>query len=880
MNIKSLIHCILLVVTLILCAVTAEASRFVDNGNGTLTDKETGLMWQKNNVVDYQQWTQAKSYCEDLQLGGHSDWRLPDKDELSGIFDKVYYGQSGIAIDPAFELVSHHTSNHNYYAYWTNTEYPDSTFQPLKLKYIVIFGMFREDFLGVSDDIASNDHKNEVLCVRSGPSGINNIDTQIPGTIENILPPLTIRPDNQKPTAAFTVTKTSGQVPVTVMLNALSSFDPDGPISSYNWSSSDNQTATGQTATFTFEKGGNITLTLTVTDNDGATAEARQLVTADIPNLEPTASFLASPTTGPASLKVVLDASGSLDPDGSISDYRWLSSDGKIATGQKTSMTFDSAGTYTISLLVRDDRGATGAYEKTINVLYDTTPASIDIIFPLSEVKLTGAVHIVAEVKDESIIRSVRVFVDGNVFGNMQKSASGAWEFDLRTESLSNGPHRLVVKATSNIGLIGEDSIKFNSDNEDLLATITTPRDKDTLEGTIDVVMFVSEESRLSSAVLYLDDKPFGGRLTSGPWEFRLPTARLDNGYHTLAVKLITHDGQIEWTQVLSIESLNEYDESEIDVSMNLPEDGKALGPCFTVEVDAITEEHVESVALYLDDNTLLETQENTPHQNNFAFNVDLNDYDNGEHTLSVYLKTGTGSTGFAGPVSFILDTKYANVQQRESPEIYSFNTDVNTGKSPLQVAFTCEAGDLSGGMSEYIWDFGDDSGDRTTSSMTTTHTYHNAGIYRATCTVVNNDKLKTVSNSLRITVENDDVVDNINSDYPDETYCATIGGSNGTLHIPCVDVGHVDSAQKYEMNLSVVPNTGLVFELDDFSQVVLPDNDQCAILDAFQGRLHIPCVDDGVLYWADLKLVPADSMRFEIQDFDLLKQYVSLQPR
>ena len=91
MNTKSLIHCILLVIALILCAVTAEASRFVDNGNGTLTDKRTGLTWQKNNVVDYQQWTQAKSYCEYLQLGGHNGWILNDKNELSVIYDKVYY---------------------------------------------------------------------------------------------------------------------------------------------------------------------------------------------------------------------------------------------------------------------------------------------------------------------------------------------------------------------------------------------------------------------------------------------------------------------------------------------------------------------------------------------------------------------------------------------------------------------------------------------------------------------------------------------------------------------------------------------------------------------------------------------------------------------
>jgi len=83
---------------------------FTDNGNGTVTDNNTGFMWQKCSVGQnndatcsgtavFYNWYQASgtydaSYnptsqdvCGSLSLGGHSDWRLPAKKELVSIVD-------------------------------------------------------------------------------------------------------------------------------------------------------------------------------------------------------------------------------------------------------------------------------------------------------------------------------------------------------------------------------------------------------------------------------------------------------------------------------------------------------------------------------------------------------------------------------------------------------------------------------------------------------------------------------------------------------------------------------------------------------------------------------------------------------------------------
>jgi hypothetical protein len=57
------------------------AGRFVDNGDGTVTDTKRQLMWQKGDNGDDVTFDQAQKYCRNLRLGGHTDWRLPKPDE-------------------------------------------------------------------------------------------------------------------------------------------------------------------------------------------------------------------------------------------------------------------------------------------------------------------------------------------------------------------------------------------------------------------------------------------------------------------------------------------------------------------------------------------------------------------------------------------------------------------------------------------------------------------------------------------------------------------------------------------------------------------------------------------------------------------------------
>jgi PKD repeat protein len=81
-------------------------------------------------------------------------------------------------------------------------------------------------------------------------------------------------------------------------------------------------------------------------------------------NVAPTSSFTA--TT--AGLSVSVDASASTDPDGSIVSYAWTYGDGATASGVTATHTYAADGTYTITLKVTDNAGATNSVQKQITV--------------------------------------------------------------------------------------------------------------------------------------------------------------------------------------------------------------------------------------------------------------------------------------------------------------------------------------------------------------------------------------------------------------------------------------------------------------------------------------------------------------------------------
>ncbi|SMP83164.1 Protein of unknown function [Desulfonatronum zhilinae] len=92
----------------------AQAQRFLDNGNGTVTDTVTGLMWTKDaNPFGRLNWQDAMSRCSSFSISGIGGWRLPSRDELVALYHAIQGGHPFTGVQ---------SSN-----YWSGTTDSDNT---------------------------------------------------------------------------------------------------------------------------------------------------------------------------------------------------------------------------------------------------------------------------------------------------------------------------------------------------------------------------------------------------------------------------------------------------------------------------------------------------------------------------------------------------------------------------------------------------------------------------------------------------------------------------------------------------------------------------------------------------------------------------------
>jgi len=93
-----------------------------DKGDGTLTDAASGLVWQQADSLYDLNWGGALAYCENLDLAGYDDWRLPDVKELASLTFAL--GENGLFISSAPDA-----------RYWSATTRAD---QPTQAYYLCV----------------------------------------------------------------------------------------------------------------------------------------------------------------------------------------------------------------------------------------------------------------------------------------------------------------------------------------------------------------------------------------------------------------------------------------------------------------------------------------------------------------------------------------------------------------------------------------------------------------------------------------------------------------------------------------------------------------------------------------------------------------------
>ncbi|MBW1855030.1 MAG: DUF1566 domain-containing protein, partial [Deltaproteobacteria bacterium] len=113
---------------------TINPPDLTDNGDGTVSDNLTGLLWEQKteeNEPNTYTHNDAIDYCENLSLGGYDDWRVPTRREYSTI---INLGTLSPALDMTyFPFYSTVIAENDIY-YWTASDYHDDNTKVWKIQ--------------------------------------------------------------------------------------------------------------------------------------------------------------------------------------------------------------------------------------------------------------------------------------------------------------------------------------------------------------------------------------------------------------------------------------------------------------------------------------------------------------------------------------------------------------------------------------------------------------------------------------------------------------------------------------------------------------------------------------------------------------------------
>lgn len=208
---------------------------------------------------------------------------------------------------------------------------------------------------------------------------VNNLPPQLIGTGEL---PVTVQGPNTPPIADFIIqelTASDATPGARRLFRATLSRDPDGEIVSHVWDFGDGNAGEGQIVNHTYLGSGRFVIRLTVTDDRGASATTTRSI---VINQRPIPAFTFD-ITGPNLLTVNFDATGSSDPDGVITQFRWdFGDDSAEATGAVVTRTYAAPDDFSVTLRVTDDFGQTASLTQVVSLtgvdpfVRSTTPSS------------------------------------------------------------------------------------------------------------------------------------------------------------------------------------------------------------------------------------------------------------------------------------------------------------------------------------------------------------------------------------------------------------------------------------------------------------------------------------------------------------------------
>jgi PKD repeat protein len=165
----------------------------------------------------------------------------------------------------------------------------------------------------------------------------------------------------------------SGVTGIAILFSSSGSSDSDGTITSYSWDFGDGSNSNEQNPNHSYNSAGNYTVTLTVTDDDGAQntdTSSASISNPDTGNQAPSAN-VNGPYSGITGTAINFSSAGSSDSDGTIASYSWSFGDGNSSSSANPTHSYSVAGSYTVSLIVTDNDGASSTASTTTATISD-----------------------------------------------------------------------------------------------------------------------------------------------------------------------------------------------------------------------------------------------------------------------------------------------------------------------------------------------------------------------------------------------------------------------------------------------------------------------------------------------------------------------------
>jgi len=534
------------------------------------------------------------------------------------------------------------------------------------------------------------------------------------------------------PVASFTSNVTSGTVPLNIAFTDTSTNSP----TSWKWSFGDGTAnSTVKNPTHNYSKAGNYTVMLTAGNTAGSNTVAKSSYIKVTPVQKPVAGFTSNVTSGTVPLNVAFTDTSTNSP----TSWKWSFGDGTAnSTVKSPTHSYSKAGNYTV-------------------VLTSTNSAGSNTATKTNYIKVT-AVKPVASFSSNVTLGTVPLNV---AFTDTSTGTPTTWSWNF-----GDGTANSTVKnPTHGYSKVGNYTVVLTSTNSAGSSTAA----KTNYIKVAAVKPVASFSSNVTSGIVPLN-VAFTDTSTNSPtswkWSF-------GDGTANSTVKNPTHSYSKAGNYTVILTATNTAGSSTVTKSSYIkvaPVQKPVAG--FTSNVTsgtvplnvAFTDTSTNSPTSWkwsFGDGTANSTLKNPTHKYSTA----------GNYTVTLTASNSAGS-------SSVRKSSYIRVAAQKP--VANFNSNLNSGTVPLNVAFTDTS---TGTPTSWKWSFGDSTANSTVKNPT--HSYSKAGNYTVILTAGNSVGSSSVRKSSYIRVAAQKPVANFNSNVTSGTAPLNVGFTDASTGTP-----------------------------------------------------------------------------------------------